>query len=244
MGNQIELRRIVGCADACELLSAMFSFPTRALADAVVDGTCGADALSCLSDAGVDRGTIKFNKLLRGVCEDDAEVLFHLLRQGYTMLYLLPSGEAAVWPYEAAFRHGELCHEGLPALFQSPCQQDVERHMRRAGVMPTDARREPSDSVWNEFSFLSFLYGSLAAALHEGREEDASLWRGRIAAFWGEHGSAWLPAFMEQTQVAAPNAPGGEFYVAFAEIGRLALEAIAVDVEASQASIESWEIAE
>lgn len=116
--------------------------------------------------------------------------------------------------------------------------------MRKAGVMPTDARREPSDSVWNEFSFLSFLYGSLAAALHEERKEDAALWRGRIAAFWDEHGSVWLPAFMRQTQVAATNAPGGEFYVAFAEIGRLVLEAIAVDVEASRASIESWEIAE
>ncbi len=168
--------------------------------------------------------------LLRKICKDNVEDLFHRLRRDHTVLYLLPGGEAAVWPYEAAFRHGSLGHDGLPVLFRSPCQLDVERHMREAGVMPADARREPSDSVWNELSFLSYLYGSLAAALHEDRDDDAALWRARIAAFWNEHASRWLPDFMKQTQEAVARLSRGAEYGVFAALGQVALAAIAEDV--------------
>lgn len=154
------------------------------------------------------------------------------LRKGHSALYLAPGAHVPVSPYESAFVYFSEGNKGVPILFRSPLTLDVERHMREAGVMPKDARREPSDSVWNEFSFLSYLYGSLAAALHEGRGEDVALWRTRLAAFWNEHASRWLPAFMEQTQEMAPVLPYGEEYAIFAEIGQMILEAIASDVAA------------
>ncbi len=46
---------------------------------------------------------------------------------------------------------------GQLALFRSASTLDVGRQMREAGMAPRDARREPCDSVFREFSFLSYL---------------------------------------------------------------------------------------
>ncbi len=224
---EADLARTVGLADGCELMAAAFAFPAPALASALGDGSFLRDAQDCLADAGTAAAPSEILEALDGA---DADKIFDTLRAAHTMLYLLPGGEAALWPYEAAFCHDYEGRPGLPALFRSPRQLDVERHMREAGVMPADARREPSDSVWNEFSFLSYLYGSLAAALHEGRDEDAAQWRERIGAFWDEHASQWLPAFMEQTQEAAARLPRGVAYAAFAVLGHAVLAAIVEDV--------------
>lgn len=224
-----DLMRVVGFADGCELMAAAFAFPAPALAAALCDGSFLQDAQDCLADVGA---VAKSADALKALYDAEPDQVFDDLRAAHTTLYLLPGGEAALWPYEAAFRHDCDGRLGLPALFRSPCQLDVERHMREAGVMPVDARREPSDSVWSEFSFLSYLYGSLAAALHEGRGGDAARWRVRITAFWSEHGSQWLPAFMRQTQAEAPALPQASPYAAFAAAGLALVEAIGADVTA------------
>lgn len=231
-----ELRRAVGLADACELMAAAWAFPTPELIAAVTQGTFSDDAISSLRDVGVVSGDA-----IGPVFENDAvsnEDLLAITTRGYSLLFLAPGTNVLVFPYESAFRHRALKLDGAPVLFRSPVTLDVERHMRKAGVMPTDARREPSDSVWNEFSFLSFLYGNAAAAMYEGRDEEVKLWRERVTGFWREHGSVWLPAFMEQTRLAATDVLGGELYAAFAEMGQLVLEAIAMDVPVSTASSE------
>lgn len=244
MAGEIEMHRAIGLADACELMAATFAYPTHALAEALVMGTYAEDARTCLVDSGASaEGDAVFGRcaalagpsagaLGAAQSTERASQIFEMLRRAHSALYLLPTGNVRVWPYEGPFCYREEGRAGAPVLFRSRRQLDVERHMREAGVMPTDARREPSDSVWNEFSFLSFLYGSAAAAMHEGRDEDVERWRERIARFWSEHGSGWLPAFMNQTRAAAPEVPGGELYTTFAEIGQLVLEAIAKDAEA------------
>ncbi len=103
--------------------------------------------------------------------------------------------------------------------------------MREAGVLPKTARKEPADSVWDEFSFMSYLYGNVAKALHEGREADAAEWGGRIVRFWDEHASRWLPAFMDKTICEAPKYAHGAEYAVLAEVGRLVLEAVGEDIE-------------
>jgi len=82
----------------------------------------------------------------------------------------------------------------------------------------------------NELSFMSYLYGNVAKALHEGRETDAAEWSGRIVRFWDEHASKWLPAFMEKTIEEAPKHSFGAECAVLAEAGAVILEIIGKNV--------------
>ena len=79
--------------------------------------------------------------------------LLALLKREYSLLYMAPGPDVSVWPYEAPFRFVAEGREGVPTLFRAPVTLDVERHMREAGVLPKDARREPSDSVGTSSRF-------------------------------------------------------------------------------------------
>lgn len=229
-----KLLATIGLADSCELLAVAFAFPTRELAAALSDGAFQADCASCLKDAGADWADP--GAKLSSLVGSDAEELFDELRKGHSLLYLALGKGTAIWPYEAPFLSSVAGCEGGASLFRSGCQIDVERHMREAGVLPKDARTEPSDSAWNELSFMSYLYGNVAKALNEGREEDGAAWSGRIARFWGEHAGEWLPAFMERTIEEALRLSHGSEYAAFAEAGLAVLEAIRADVDSLGAS--------
>lgn len=226
------LRRAIGLADLCELASAAFAFPTRELAAALSGGSFAEDCRSCLEDAGLGADVVEGAMAgFRSFEGRPVEVLFDLLRKGSSLLFFAPGGESPVWPYEAAFLFAASGREGEPTLFRTACQLDVEKRMREAGVLPKDARTEPSDSVWNELSFMSYLYGSVAKALHEGRGADAAEWSGRIVHFWDEHAVKWLPAFMEKTVEEAPMHSYGAEYAILAEVGLLVLGVIREDVE-------------
>ena len=229
--NEDEVRCAVGLADSCELLSAAFAFPDEALAAALVDGSFRDDALACLSDAGApEAARDRADRCLEGFTGVDAAHFEGVLRKGHTILYLTPGNDVPVWPYEAAFRYTAENHQGAPSLFRSARTLDVERHMREAGVLPKNARKEPSDSVWNELSFLAYLYGSAAAAVQEGRVDDAETWRERAARFWDEHASCWLPIFMDKTREEAPRQTFGGEYAALATLGELVLDEVGADI--------------
>ena len=158
--DEDDVRRAIGLADSCELMAAAFAFPDAELAAALADGSFQSDALACLADAGAATATVdKAAAALSAFDGADVVGLADRMRKGHTILYLTPGVDVPIWPYEASFRYTAEGHEGSPALFRSARTLDVERHMREAGVLPKTARKEPSDSVWNEFSFLSFLYG-------------------------------------------------------------------------------------
>lgn len=126
-------------------------------------------------------------------------------------------------PYESAFLHVERGLSGIPSLFRTPVTMDVERCMREAGVVAKNARKEPCDSVFEEFEFLSYLYAKLADALSDDDAEAATTavagWTERLRAFEDEHALAWLPAFMRRTQELAGDGP----YAAFAALGLAAM---------------------
>lgn len=225
------LRRTIGLADSCELMTAAFAFPDEALAPALSDGSFRDDAVACLADAAAGATALdEAAAVLAGLVGVDATELSGRLRKGHTILYLTPGNDVPVWPYEAAFRYTAEHHEGAPALFRSARTIDVERHMREAGVLPKTARTEPADSVWNEFSFLAYLYGSSAAALQEGRSGDALVWHDRAARFWDEHAGCWLFGFMARTREEAPGKTFGEEYAALASLGLIVLETVRADV--------------
>lgn len=232
MNGSDNLRRAIGLADCCELIAATWRFPDEQLCAALRGGSYTADAQSCLEDTGVDTGVlhqvadslVHFEK--RAVGD-----LLALLKREYSLLYMAPGPDVSVWPYEAPFRFVAEGREGVPTLFRAPVTLDVERHMREAGVLPKDARREPSDSVWNEFSFLAYAYGNVASAIEGGQAEDTQRWRGVVAAFCGQHALRWLPDFAARTDAEIARKELGCEYAALAELTRVVLDALAADVQ-------------
>lgn len=230
------LRRSIGLADSCELASAIFAFPEKTLVSALIDGSLQSDACACLLDAGAEDSELEHTRsLFAPFAESDEASLYSSLRKGHTILYLTPGTDVPVWPYEAAFCHTAEHREGTPSLFRSRCVLDVERSMREAGVLPKTARQEPSDSVWNEFSFLSYLYGNRASCMQENLCDDASVWNTRIVRFWNDHAKKWLCDFMDETQRQAPRQTFGAEYGVFASFARLVLDKIEADIEHREA---------
>lgn len=222
MGQEEDLKQAVGLADACELLSYAFAYPDERLAQALVDGALADDAQACLSDAGVaaNGANVKANaeaapEGLRAWQGASVEETLSVMRKTYSRLYLAPGGHTPIFPYESAFLHVERGLPGIPALFRTSVTLDVERHMREAGVAAKNGRKEPCDSVFEEFEFLSYLHAKRAEALHCNDGERAAAWARRIGAFEEEHVSMWLPTFMRRTQELAEGTP----YAAFAALG-------------------------
>ena len=216
MGQEEDLKQAVGLADACELLSYAFAYPDERLAQALVDGALADDARACLSDAGVAaNGANAAAERLRAWQGASVEETLSVMRKTYSRLYLAPGGHTPIFPYESAFLHVERGLPGIPALFRTAVTLDVERHMREAGVAAKNGRKEPCDSVFEEFEFLSYLHAKRAEALHCNDGERAAAWAQRIGAFEEEHISMWLPTFMRRTQELAEGTP----YAAFAALG-------------------------
>ena len=154
----------------------------------------------------------RLKRLLLGALAD--------MRIVYSRLYLAPGGHTPIFPYESAFLHVERGMKGVPALFRTSVTLDVERLMREAGVVAKNARKEPCDSVFEEFEFLSYLYAKLADALNCDDAEAVAAWTERIQTFEREHAQAWLPAFMRRTQELAAEKP----YCAFAALALTVME--------------------
>lgn len=232
MNTESRLVIAIGKADMCELLSRAFAFPDEELAQALVDGSLSDDCAACLADAGCEG--LGADGAIAG-CLDEAGSdydLYTRTRREYSRLYLAPGAQVLVFPYESAFLHVESGREGVPVLFRSAVTLDVEAQMREAGVIPKNARKEPCDSVFQEFEFMSFMYGSLAAAIQEGDEAACDLWQGRVERFLDEHALRWMPAFMERTIEHS----GEGVYASFARIalvflGMLSEEAVGREKE-------------
>lgn len=196
MSDESRLMAAVGKADMCELLSRVFSFPDEALASALVEGSFADDCVSCLADAGCLSAAETVERFL--VEHDDGLSLQKRMRKEYSLLYLNPA-RVVIYPYESAFLHMEHGRSGVPALFRTASALDVEAQMLEAGVVAKDGRTEPCDSIFREFEFLSFLYGSLASAIQQEDAEAERLWNDRIVRFLKEHALCWMPLFMERT---------------------------------------------
>lgn len=229
MEREEKLRRAVGLADACELLSCAFAYPDGRLAHGLCEGTLADDAEACLIDAGASESEARSAvDELRAWCGSDPDDVRARMRVVYSRLYLAPGGHTPIFPYESAFLHVERGLSGVPALFRTPVTLDVERQMREADVAAKNARKEPCDSVFEEFEFLSYLHAKLADALNRADDDEAASWNERLDAFRREHAFAWLPQFMRRTRELAANEP----YAALAGYAKTVLERSVSEVAA------------
>lgn len=232
MNTIVHIRPLVGLADTCELVSRLFRFPSHEVANAFASGAIRADAVSCLTDAGVDPDEAHEAaaplRRLEGMNPAD---LYEALRHDASLLFWQPDPDRRVWLYESAFMHAASGSEAAPILFRSPTTIDVERMMAEAGVRMRDARREPCDSVSDELSFLSYAYGTAAQALWEGDEEGAAAWCDTARAFTKAHPARWLPAFMAAVAEAAQQGQETDVYRACAAIGSAALTPLLDDAQ-------------
>lgn len=217
-----QVRRLIGMADCFELLRVMFSFPERTLAEGLASGKVAQDVADCLEDAGAEEEAISRIQAEFACLEvSDEDRLCEGMRQTYSQWYLAPGSKVPIFPYESAFRFVFSGQKGTPALFRTPVALDVKELMGDAGVVPADAAREPVDSIWNELSFLAFLFGSWAKAVFDEKSEESADWRRRCCHFWSTHGEAWIPSFMDATRELAIGPEGADPYGAFARFGSL-----------------------
>lgn len=194
------LKRAVGRADACELLSRAFSYPDDVFATALVEGALADDARSCLLDMGMSASVADdLATGLRAWAESSVADVLSEMRKTYSRLYLAPGGHTPVFPYESAFLHVSMGAPGVPSLFRTPVTLDVERCMREVGVMAKNGRKEPCDSVQEELEFLSYLFAQQAEAVRTENKEALTSLNEQTQAFLRSHALAWLPRFMEQT---------------------------------------------
>lgn len=223
MDREESLKRAVGKADLCELLSCAFSYPDERLARSLSDGTLASDAEACLVDAGADSGAAKRAAAalwaLQGMAMDE---MLSAMKRTYSQLYLAPGGHTPIFPYESAFLHVKSGASGVPTLFRTKITLDVERCMLEAGVAAKNARKEPCDSVFEEFEFLSYLYAQRAEAIRLEDSENAALRGSQARAFLRDHALVWLPSFMEQTEELATGPYAA--LAAYASAGLAALQ--------------------
>lgn len=228
----MSLRNVIGIADCCEVLGVTWAFPTKELVDGIYSGALAHDTIVSLVDAGVAEAEAQslvdaFQQAClaveggEGVTSQDA--LFEVMRHAYTRLYLTPGGKTPVAPFESAFLFDASGAHGVPTLFVSRTTVDVEACMREAGVVAKNARKEPADAIWNEFSYLAFLYGNLAQALQSEDPDAKDEWENHINIFLNKHALKWLLAFMEKTEVESEAYALPPIYSSLAKLSAVVL---------------------
>lgn len=218
--SEENIRRLVGLADCYELLRVMFTYPEESLVDGLASGCIAQDVKACLEDAGAENQEIvRVRSSFERLGCSDGKSLYAGMCRTYSQWYLAPGANVPAFPYESAFRFVLSGRKGIPTLFRTPVSLEVKELMAEAGVVPADAAREPVDSIWNEFSFLAFLFGSWAAAAFNEDSEALQHWRQICPRFWDAHGRAWIPEFMAVTRRLANGLEVSDPYGAFADFG-------------------------
>lgn len=222
------LQLAIGLADCCELMSRAFRFPeTDELARAIECGAFRDDLINCLTDAQADEEKIRAAEAEISKLEHEPfQALHEKLKKGHSILFLTPGGFPPVWPYEGPFEYVRRGNDRRPSLFRSKITLDVEQKMKDAGIRFKDARREPCDSIWNEFSYLAYLYGLKAQAQFESKPSNEI--EEHIEIFYSSHFKLWARAFMQKTAEEASNGQhsfGKEFAV-LARVANLVIDVI------------------
>ena len=218
-----QLKKAIGKADLCELMSALFAFPQeKNLATGLCDGTILSDVEGCIQDIAPSNVEPALAiQELQSFVGKDIDTMYENLRIGSSALFFAPGGFPPVWPFEGPFRFAAQHPTEYPTLFRSPVTLDVEKMMKTSGVTMANDRKEPCDSIWNEFSYLSYLFGKEAERLFAEDVEGAQTWRSFADSFIEKHFSVWALDFMSKTineVVNCTHACGTE-YASLARVG-------------------------
>lgn len=224
-----QLKKAIGKADLCELMSVMFAFPQeKNLATGLCEGTILSDIEGCIQDiAPAGAETDLALQELESFVGQDIDTMYEDLRLGSSALFFKPGGFTPVWPFEGPFLFAAKSDK-YPSLFRSPVTLDVQKMMKASGVSMADELKEPCDSIWDEFSYLSYLYGKQAECLFAEDTEGAKTWVDFADAFIEKHFGKWALDFMSKT---INDATGGELacgteYAALARVGYVCVNII------------------
>ena len=189
-------------AARCELLSLMFSVPTRDVAARLVSGELGEACVEVASLNGIDdEVSADVSGCLDRYVGQDADACFHAMRREYTRLFV-GAGDAPVTPYAgvwAARQHGR---RGL--LFVGGESMAVERVVRRCGFCRTvGAANEPLDHIGSLLGFAALLCLVRAGAIPV--PQDGRIEPGEYERFCEEHLGPFASALATEVLGLAPE---------------------------------------
>lgn len=200
MENKERFARLVDTADLVELCSVAFDYPTPQLVKGVVEGTFFADWRECCSSLGLALpAAVDLDAIAREYAGQDPAELFETLREAYSLLYLIPRDRQRIFLYESAFLYKADGNEGVPTLFRSRSTLEVDEMMASMDVVPTRKNQDPSDSIYAELEFLSFLLTRAAAAVMANDQARYEKAIAMVESFAAKHVLNWVPAFLGAT---------------------------------------------
>ncbi len=214
------VEQAINYSDFYQLMAISMRYPTRELAEGLLDGSFADDMAACLEGLGIsaDEADAAYDKLCAAVLADaaDVETLFHRLRVEYTGLFLVPKREK-IYIYESRFCYPKDADPKQYSMFVSPCALHAEQCYKEAGVRVRKDLQEAPDHMATELEYISYLYRKLAETMSEvsqekereaasgqesplNKQQQILVWKLRIDTFWQKHLSKWYDDFLEEIQ--------------------------------------------
>lgn len=183
-----------------ELLAKTFLFTEREVVEALVSGDYSEALVELIAanDVQADLGEESGSDLDCYRRKDESEV-FHDLRREYTRLYI-GSREPLIVPFAGTWKAVRRGQE--PLLFVGKESMEIERFMRRCGIVQAGESNDPLDHIGSMLEFLMHLCMLNAGVVKppEGIEVPESAY----ADFYEEHFIGFAHAFAEET-IAGSN---------------------------------------
>jgi len=231
-----EILHVLAISDFYQLLAISLRLPDHDLAQGMLDGSYGQDAVSILQELYCDQEKIAevkklFAKLsLNGklssnnkltLSKDKLTPFLIEMRREYTRLFDDPKNPA-LSIYETVFLHNPEEEKDGVMLFLSPAALDAERCYKEAGVSLAKQSAEPADHMATELEFMMYLYAKKGQALQKGDVEAIDLINKQIKEFQQFHLKKWALDFFKKLQAETKLLP----YQGIAQIGNIGLEKV------------------
>lgn len=211
-------------SDFFQLLSISLRLPDQELAQALLEGSYGRDALYILEELFCTQEEIApVWEELKKIASAEEEITAFLIqmRREYTRLFDDPK-KPAVSIYETLFLHNPEEDKGGVMLFMSPAALDAERCYKSAGVSLVKQSAEPADHMATELEFMMYLYAKKGKALQEESTEELEILEKQIQEFMDQHLHKWCREFWSKLEGETEFA----FYQALSRLGKVGLNKI------------------
>lgn len=211
-------------SDFFQLLSISLRLPSHELAQALLDGSYGRDALYILEELScAQEEIVSVREALQNLApnEEDVNAFLIQMRREYTRLFDDPK-KPAVSIYETLFLHNPEEDRGGVMLFMSPAALDAERCYRGAGVSLVKQSAEPADHMATELEFMMYLYAKKGKALQEESTEELAVLEKQIKEFTDLHLHKWCRGFFDKLECEAELI----FYRGLCRLGKAGLNKI------------------
>jgi len=228
-----EVMHVLAISDFYQLLAISLRLPDHDLAQGMLDGSYGQDAVNILQELYCDEEKIAEVKKLfaklslnaklssndeLSLSKDKVTSFLIEMRREYTRLFDNPKNPA-LSIYETVFLHDPEEEKEELMLFMSPAALDAERCYKEAGVSLVKQSSEPADHMATELEFMMYLYAKKGQVLQEGNEEAFNLINKQIKEFHKLHLNKWALDFFKKLQAEAKLLP----YQGIAQIGIIGL---------------------